>query len=58
MYPEDLDICRIDMCIGEKAYWNRGIGTQFIGVVDLVKRIVPHKDYEYLWCKRCNVLLL
>ena len=33
MYPEALDVRRIDMCIGEKAYWNCGIGTQFIGML-------------------------
>ncbi|MCL2775980.1 MAG: GNAT family N-acetyltransferase, partial [Oscillospiraceae bacterium] len=33
MYPETLDVRRIDMSIGEKAYWNRGIGTQFIGMM-------------------------
>lgn len=30
MYPESADIRRIDMSIGEKAYWNKGIGTAFI----------------------------
>jgi RimJ/RimL family protein N-acetyltransferase len=33
MYPENLDVRRIDMAIGEKEYWNRGIGTQFIGML-------------------------
>lgn len=33
MYPETLDVRRIDMSIGEKAYWNKGIGTQFIGML-------------------------
>ena len=31
--PEALDVRRIDMSIGEKAYWNKGIGTQFIGMM-------------------------
>ncbi|MCK5130447.1 MAG: GNAT family N-acetyltransferase [Clostridiales bacterium] len=29
-YPDGLDIRRIDMAIGEKAYWNKGIGSAFI----------------------------
>ena len=33
MYPENADVRRIDMSIGEKAYWNKGIGTQFIGMM-------------------------
>ncbi len=27
------DLRRIDLCIGEKEFWNRGIGTQVIGMV-------------------------
>jgi RimJ/RimL family protein N-acetyltransferase len=30
MYPHSLDVRRIDMMIGEKAYWGNGIGTAFI----------------------------
>lgn len=33
MYPENLDVRRIDMAIGEKSYWNKGIGTQLIGML-------------------------
>ncbi len=33
IYAPTLDVRRIDMSIGEKAYWNRGIGTQFIGMM-------------------------
>jgi len=29
-YPENIDVRRIDMMIGEKTYWNRGIGTVII----------------------------
>ncbi|MCL2531832.1 MAG: GNAT family N-acetyltransferase [Oscillospiraceae bacterium] len=31
--PTELDLRRIDMSIGEKAYWGRGIGTQLIGML-------------------------
>ena len=30
MYPAGTDIRRIDMVIGEKEYWGKGLGTQFI----------------------------
>jgi len=30
MYPDNTDVRRIDMSIGEKDYWNKGIGTQFV----------------------------
>ena len=30
MYPENTDIRRIDMAIGEKDYWGKGIGSVFI----------------------------
>jgi len=33
MYPDHLDVRRIDMAIGEKSYWNKGIGSQFIGML-------------------------
>lgn len=33
MYSETLDVRRIDMAIGEKYYWNKGIGTLFIGML-------------------------
>jgi len=32
MYP-DLDVRRIDVSVGEKEYWGKGIGTQFIGMM-------------------------
>jgi len=31
MYLETLDVRSIGMSIGEKAYWDRGTGTQLIG---------------------------
>lgn len=30
MYDSSIDVRRIDMMIGEKEYWNKGIGSQFI----------------------------
>ena len=33
MYPDETDVRRIDMSIGEKSYWGKGIGTLFIGML-------------------------
>jgi len=33
MYPIGADIRRIDMSIGEKQYWDKGIGTLFVGML-------------------------
>jgi aminoglycoside 6'-N-acetyltransferase len=33
IYNDSLDVRRIDMSIGEKTYWGKGIGTQFIGMM-------------------------
>ena len=30
MHPDNADVRRIDMAIGDKAYWNRGIGTALV----------------------------
>lgn len=31
--PEDMDLRRIDLAIGEKEFWNRGWGTRIIGLL-------------------------
>jgi RimJ/RimL family protein N-acetyltransferase len=33
MYDYSTDVRRIDMMVGEKNYWNKGIGSQFIPVI-------------------------
>ena len=33
MYDGSVDVRRIDMAIGEKEYWNKGIGSEFIPMV-------------------------
>lgn len=33
MYDDGLDVRRIDMAIGEKAYWGKGFGTQAINLL-------------------------
>lgn len=33
MYSKNMDIRRIDMMVGEKAYWNKGIGTMLVNML-------------------------
>ena len=33
LYPDTVDVRRIDMMIGEKTYWNQGIGTAIVGML-------------------------
>jgi len=33
MYEDSTDVRRIDMMIGDKNYWNKGIGSQFIPMI-------------------------
>ena len=43
------------MAIGEKSYWNRGIGTQFIGMlIDFAFR-AEHVDVLHCFCEDYNV---
>jgi RimJ/RimL family protein N-acetyltransferase len=55
MYPEALDVRRIDMCIGEKEYWNRGIGTQFIGMLVDYAFYGEHVDVLHCFCEDNNI---
>jgi len=55
MYSENIDVRRIDMCIGEKAYWNKGIGTQFIGMMLDFAFFGEHVDILHCFCEDYNV---
>lgn len=48
MYADDTDIRRIDMTIGEKAFWGKGIGTLFVGM--LVKYAFECECVDVLHC--------
>lgn len=48
MYADNIDVRRIDMSIGEKSYWGKGIGTLFIGM--LVKYAFEHEQVDVLHC--------
>ena len=54
MYPETLDVRRIDMTIGEKAYWDRGIGTQFMGMLVDFAFCGEHVDVLHCFCEDYN----
>ena len=48
LYAENTDVRRIDMSIGEKFYWGKGIGTLFIGM--LVKYAFECEQVDVLHC--------
>lgn len=55
MYDPSLDVRRIDMAIGEKEYWNRGIGTLFIGMLIDFAFSSEHVDVLHCFCEDYNV---
>lgn len=55
MYPEGADIRRIDMSIGEKAYWGKGIGTMFIGMLIKYAFECEHVDVMHCFCEDYNI---
>jgi hypothetical protein len=54
MYSENLDVRRIDMSIGEKDYWNKGIGTQFIGMMVDFAFYGENVDVLHCFCEDYN----
>lgn len=44
MYDSSVDVRRIDIAIGEKGYWNKGIGSEFITMVIDFAFNVEHVD--------------
>ncbi len=54
LYPQGLDVRRIDMSIGEKDYWGRGIGTQFIGMLVDFAFCGQHVDVLHCFCEDYN----
>lgn len=55
MYPETLDVRRIDMEIGEKDYWNKGIGTVFIRMLVDFAFKSEHVDVLHCFCEDYNI---
>lgn len=55
MYADDVDVRRIDMEIGEKEYWGKGIGTLFVGIlIDYAFR-TEKVDVLHCFCADYNV---
>ena len=48
MYPAGCDVRRIDMAIGEKSWWGKGIGTAFVGM--LVRFAFEEQGVDILHC--------
>lgn len=55
MYAPPLDVRRIDMCIGEKAYWGCGIGTQLIDMMVDFAFNGEHTDVLHCICGDSNI---
>lgn len=55
IYPATLDVRRIDMAIGEKEYWNKGIGTYLIGMMINFAFCDEHVDVLHCFCEDYNV---
>jgi aminoglycoside 6'-N-acetyltransferase len=54
MYPDGTDVRRIDMSIGEKEYWNRGIGSAFIRMLVRYAFEGEHVDALHCFCEDYN----
>lgn len=54
-YPPELDVRRIDMTIGEKAWWNRGIGTRMIGMLIEYAFAGEGVDVLHCFCEDYNI---
>lgn len=55
MYEPETDVRRIDMEIGEKEYWNHGIGTLFIGMMIDFAFNGEHVDVLHCFCEDYNI---
>lgn len=54
MHPETADVRRIDMSIGEKDYWNKGIGTVFIRMLVDFAFTGEQVDVLHCFCEDYN----
>ena len=55
LYDTRVDVRRIDMAIGEKKYWNKGIGSEFIPMVIDFAFNDEHVDVLHCLCEDYNV---
>lgn len=54
MYP-DLDVRRIDMAIGEKRFWGKGIGTKFVEMLVEFAFFKEKVDVLHCFCEDYNL---
>ncbi len=52
---DTLDVRRIDMAIGEKAYWGKGIGSEFIPMLVDFAFTSENVDVLHCFCEDYNV---
>ncbi len=55
MYNNSVDVRRIDMLIGEKEYWNKGIGSEFMPMVIDFAFNIEHIDVLHCFCEDYNI---
>jgi len=55
MYDDSVDVRRIDMAIGEKDYWNKGLGTKFVGMLIEYAFNVEKVDVLHCFCEDYNI---
>ena len=55
MYPVGTDVRRIDMSIGEKQYWGKGIGTLFVGMIADFAFNTENVDVLHCLCEDYNI---
>ncbi|MBO5110214.1 MAG: GNAT family N-acetyltransferase [Clostridia bacterium] len=55
MYPPNTDVRRIDMCIGEKSFWGKGLGTVFVGILVDYAFCTEQVDVLHCFCEDYNV---
>ena len=55
MYPKDVDVRRIDMAIGEKQYWGKGIGTEFVKILTDFAFVQEKVDVLHCFCEDYNI---
>ncbi len=55
MYPAQTDVRRIDMCIGDKRWWGKGVGTLFVGMLAAYAFETAGVDVLHCVCEDYNV---
>jgi RimJ/RimL family protein N-acetyltransferase len=54
MYDKSTDVRRIDMMVGEKSYWDKGIGSEFIPIIINFAFTEEKVDVLHCFCEDHN----